>query len=139
MVRVLIFLIVSANLAACASVPVSSETAEAVPSDRIFDSGLTTPSANKAKVVVTRDRGFGGGGCTIKVFCDGTLVAGIRTEEKLVLYMSPGEHIIGAKHGGGICGGGVDQTDVNATLEKPRNLRIAIAQSGDIKIEPSAF
>jgi len=97
------------------------------------------PALDKAKVVVTRDRGLIGGGCAIQVYCDGTLVAGIKTEEKVVLHLSPGEHIIGAKHGGGICGGGVDQTEIDATLAKPRSLRIAIGQSGDIKIEPSAY
>ena len=88
---------------------------------------------------MTRDRGMMGSACTIQVFCDGTLAAGIRAEEKIVLYLSPGEHIVGVMHDGGICGGGIDQIELDVALDKPRNLRIAIGQSGDIKIESSAF
>ena len=122
MKQMFVSLMVLASLVGCATAPVSSETAAAVPSDRLFNAELTTSAPDKARVVVTRDRGIMGSACTIQVFCDGTLAAGIRSEEKIVLYLSPGEHIVGVKHGGGICGGGIDQIELDVALDKPRNL-----------------
>lgn len=128
-----------AFLSACATTPQSSETAKAVPPERVYAKQLTEAKTGKGILIITRDVGMMGMACAAKIYIEGERIADLRIGERIMLYLDPGEYIVGVSQQGGICGGGTDQTEAKVTLEKTARLRVAAGQSGDLKIEPSAF
>ena len=80
-----------------------------------------------------------GSACTIRVFVDAVAVADLKPSEKVEMYLSFGEHSVVVSSTGVLCGGGTSETAVVVMPERQRILRIASGQSGDIKIQPSAF
>jgi hypothetical protein len=126
-------------ISGCATSPIPRDSADSVPKDRVHDLALTEASPSKVQVTITRDRGMMGVACPVHLYLDGSIVASLRAKERVTLYLEPGEHIAGARSPGGICGGGTSQTDFVATTGKQIGLRIAWGQSGDLKIERSAF
>ena len=138
MSRLLLFVVIPFVACGCATTPVSSQTAERVPVERVFDQARTNPSAGTHELIVTRDRGMMGVVCATEVYADGNRIANIRTGERVSIYLAVGEHIVGVKPSGA-CGGGTAQVEVRITPGKVTKLRVAAGQSGDIKIEHSAF
>lgn len=134
----------SVFLAACASSPVSLNDATDAPATSIYAPELFQPAPDKAQVTLVRDSSFGGQ-CSLGVYLDGKLVAGIKRQERLVMHVSPGPHILGAgpnPNGGGVCTMFAEslrrEVEVNASLTRPANYRLAMLQ-GAISIMPTAF
>lgn len=125
-------------LGGCATSPVSPSSADAVPASRVYDQALTTPAPDTAMITITRDRGMMGAACATELYISGTHVADVRSGEKIVVYVRPGKHVLGAR-AGGMCGGGADQMQMEAIAGDRTRVRIAAGQAGDLKIEPSAF
>ena len=99
---------------------------------------------NKGEIILVRDSSFGGE-CALGVYLDGKLVAAIEREQKLVMFASPGDHILGAgpnPNGGGVCNWFSDklrrEVSVNLTASKKSKYRLAMV-SGEISIMPTAF
>ncbi len=100
--RVLVLLMTLA--AGCATAPVTMNTAEPVPADRITQRALTEPGPGRtAKVSILRDSSFAGGACTHMIDVDGKPVFGIRTGERQTLYLTSGEHELGFRIEKGLC------------------------------------
>lgn len=138
MQRLALASVVIVFISACATSPVSSQTADRVPAGRVFDQARTTQSAGTYEVIVTRDRGMMGAACATEVYADGSRIANVRAGERVSLYLAEGEHIVGVRPSG-MCGGGTAQLEIRVTPTKVTRLRVAAGQSGDIKIENSAF
>src|SRR6266511_562015 len=126
------------SLTACATQPVSIYQASAVPSSRILAPQWLSQAQYTGSLIIKRDSGFMGSACTIRVFVDAVPVADLAPSEKVELFVSLGEHVVGATSNG-ICGGGASEAAVVIRPEQQKILRIASGQSGDIYLQPSAF
>lgn len=97
-----------------------------------------SPGPNTGKLVVTRDSGFMGAACSQRVYVDGTPIGDLRTGQKVTVYLPAGEHVAGVKPAG-MCGGGSASAQMVMAVGATKVFRVASGQSGDVKIEPSAF
>jgi hypothetical protein len=122
-------------LAGCATSPISA--GDATPG-KVIAFQLAPPHTATGEFVVTRDVGMMGAACKTRVFIDSTLFAELTQGQTATAHLTPGEHIAGVENGG-ICGGGVAQASFVIVEGATRYYRIAGGQSGDLKIEPTAF
>lgn len=127
------------SLMACATQPVTVENALAVPFARILAPQWLSQAPYTGSLVVKRDSGFMGSACNVRVFIDAVPVADLAPSEKVELFVTLGEHIVGAASTGVFCGGGASEAAVVITPERQKILRIASGQSGDLHLQPSAF
>jgi hypothetical protein len=126
------------SVTACATRPVTIYQAHAVPPSRILAPQWSSQAPYTGSLIIKRDSGFMGSACTIRVFIDAVPVADLAPSEKVELFVSLGEHVVGATSNG-ICGGGASEAAVVISPEGQKILRIASGQSGDIYLQPSAF
>jgi hypothetical protein len=122
-------------LVGCATSPIGSGEASmghAIPNE------WQLPAPNTGKFVVTRDSGLMGAACSQRIYVDGTPIGDLRTGQKVTVYLPAGEHVAGVKPAG-ICGGGSASAQVVMAAGATKLYRVASGQSGDVKIEPSAF
>lgn len=131
-------------LASCASSPVSLQDATSVPASNIYVPEMFVASPSKAQVVLVRDSSIGGK-CALGVYLDGNLVGAIEREQRMIMYVAPGAHILGAgpnPNAGGVCNWFSEklrrEVSVNATTSRPSRFRLAML-SGEVNIMPTAF
>lgn len=131
-------------VAGCASSPVSTNSAIAAPTSNIYSPETFVADSHKGEIVLVRDASFSGK-CALGVYLDGNLVAAIGREQKLVMYVPPGEHVLGAgpnPNGGGVCNWFSDrlrrEVSVSAAPGKQLKYRLAM-NNGQISIMPTAF
>ncbi|HEV6969041.1 MAG TPA: hypothetical protein VK305_26910, partial [Roseateles sp.] len=86
----------AALVAGCATAPVTDAEASPVPVDRILDNSVLASRPGTGQVTVKRDSGLGGSACSTRVFVNAKPVADIRTSEKVVFHLPPGEYIFSA-------------------------------------------
>ena len=128
----------------CASSPVSTSAATIASATNIYSPETFVADPQKGEIVLVRDSSFGGK-CALGVYLDGKLVAAIEREQKLVMYVTPGDHIIGAgpnPNGGGVCNWFSDQmrSEVSFSAAAGKQLKYRLAMvSGQISIMPTAF
>lgn len=125
--------------AACATTPVPSSDAKPVPAERIHAPDYLKAEPGRAFLVVTRDKGFRAGACTVGLYVDGTLVADLRPSEQIRLFVEEGEHVVGADSRTPLCFTQADQIAVTVTRAKPALLRVSAGGGWGLVIEPSAF
>ena len=130
---------IALSLTACATSPVAIDQASRVPSSRVLAPQFLAQAQYTGSLVIKRDGGFMGSACAIRVFLGAVPVADLAPSEKVELFVPLGEHVVAAISSSSFCGGGVSEAAVVITPERQRILRIASGQSGDIKIQPSAF
>lgn len=106
--------------------------------DRIAAPQFTQQRPNTVRLTVKRDRGFTGGACASKLYVDGSLAAEVKTSEKIALFLAPGKHLLGVKPSG-ICAGGTAEAAVVLEANAPQSYRISVEQSGDLRLQPTAF
>jgi hypothetical protein len=73
-----------------------------------------------------------------RIYVDGRPIADLRSGQSVTVYLPVGEHVTGVIHDG-LCGGGSASANLTMIAGATRVYRVASGQSGDIKIEPSAF
>src|SRR5690349_1299613 len=88
--RLMLALGCSALLAGCTTTAIDSSQAPSAPPDRIFGGEALTGRPGKATVIVTRDKGFQGVACFLRILVDASPVADLDRGEKVVLHLSPG-------------------------------------------------
>lgn len=96
------------------------EKMNVVPPERQF--GFATANEDFGTVVICREYVYAGSGCYVGVYVDGKFVARLDTEEKLILHLTPGEHLLKVgvdPRGRGLCSVGSEKTkkEVGKTLE----------------------
>jgi hypothetical protein len=128
-----------AILAGCATSPTPPESARPVPASRLHAPGMLSIGAAQGQLVVTRDTGFSGSGCSIRIHLNAAPIADFRPGETLSVGVEPGEHIISAKAVEGICPGTVSEAAVKIEAGKSKRYRIAINPSMDLVLQPTAF
>lgn len=120
-------------LTACATHPVATSEAREVPALQFGE-----PRSGASVLIVKRDRGLMGAACKVGVYVDGTHVGQLGTSQKLVLYLPPGAHMIGARNGA-LCGGALAEASVSLSAGSPLIYRIAIGDAGAVFLQPTAF
>jgi len=130
-------LAVTLLLCGCATAPISTSKAHAVPPERVLSSAYLTQRPGTCLVIVKRDTGILGSPCSSRVFVDSHPVAELATGEKVSLYLIPGEHIIGADSKA--CAGGLPEASIFARPDRPAALRIRYGTNGDFSIQPTAM
>lgn len=119
------FLLLALPISACATAPISSDTATPVPAEQVLLPEFTNPNDDKGIVILTRDRGALGAMCTMQIYVEASHVANLKQLQKITLYVDAGEHIIGVRHARGICGAaGVAQELVQTAPGKVTKLRV---------------
>lgn len=131
----LILLAVLCILSGCATSPIGS--ASASPGHKLPNE-WQLPGVNTGKLIVTRDSGFMGAACSQRIYVDGTPIADLRSGQSVTVYLPAGKHVAGVMSGG-MCGGGSSSAQMLMASGGTELFRVASGQSGDIKIEPSAF
>jgi hypothetical protein len=119
----------------CATSPIASGEAS---QGRVMPNEWQAPGPNSGKLVVTRDSGFMGAACSQKIYVDGTAIGSLRSGQTVTVYLPAGEHVTGVMTGG-MCGGGSSSASLTMKAGGTKMFRVASGQSGDVKIEPSAF
>lgn len=118
-------------LAGCATSPVPSGQADAVPSSRLF--GHQKQGNADAVLIVTRDRGFVGGGCNTTISIDGQKAAEIGTGETARFFVPAGEHIVSASS----CGSGLKEREAVLKAGATKKFRISIDSSMSMDLSPT--
>lgn len=118
-------------LAGCATSPVPSGQADPVPSSRLF--GHQKQGSSDAILIVTRDKGFVGGGCNTTISIDGQKAAEIGTGETARFFVPAGEHIISASS----CGSGLKEREATLKSGSTKKFRISIDSSMSMDLSPT--
>ncbi|WP_434695126.1 hypothetical protein J3P89_17920 [Pseudomonas sp. Z1-14] len=129
--RLFVGAVAVALLAGCATSPVPSSEADPVPSSRLFVFQASAPG--DSKLVVTRDKGFVGGGCNTTVSINGRRAAEIGTGETAKFHVTPGEHIVSASS----CGSGLKERETNIKAGSTNKFRISIDSSMSMDLSPT--
>lgn len=107
--KAILSLTVLAALSGCAPMPISSEEADPIPPSRLYSYGAKP----EAFLVVTRDSGFVGAGCTIRLYIDGKQAADFNSGETSRFSVGAGKHVLAAKPVG-MCGGsGISESEID--------------------------
>lgn len=119
------------GLAACSTAPISYEEAKSPSSNRFyFKSGSSESIEETSRIIVTRDKGLFGSGCSYKLSINGNPVASLRRQEAVSISVKPGEHFIKAESSGGICGNSAASETINAIDGGIQYFRLAVSTTG---------
>ena len=120
----------------CATVPVSNK--DAVLSKNVFKNDLFLQREGNATLIVKRDKGLAGSGCSSRVYINGFAAADLDSGEYFKASVAPGSYIISAQPNG-ICGGGMFETRVSVIQNEVATYRIGYGSNADYFIVPTAF
>lgn len=144
MKRYLLFVLLPAVVAGCATHPVAIEDADPVPADRVF-APLAVSDAPAGRLLIVRDRGTMVGGCPMALYVDGVLVAHIRSGEHIAWPTGAGKHIVGVGPAGkGACAfkdaaANLRELGVELPAGGQVKLRAGVTQDAVYQIAPTAF
>jgi hypothetical protein len=134
-----VVLMIAVLSAACAATqPISNQAAIMAPLNQILDGTLFTSGPDTAEVTIKRDSGFAGSACSSRIYVNGAPVADIRSSQKIVVYLSKSEHILGASPNGW-CGGGTVEVRADLRSGLPANFRVGYGSNDDFFITQTAF
>ena len=125
--------------AGCSTTQVATNSGAAKAATMIADRALTTPRDGAARLIVTRDTGFAGGGCLFEVLANGKLAAELRPGEQVSLYVDPGECIVGVQLKGSLCPKENAEIAVQSTAGATKNIRAGVTQSLTLRLQQTAF
>ncbi|WP_157572301.1 hypothetical protein [Nevskia soli] len=140
MVRPTLIVCTALALSACATTPVSLDAAKQTPAERVL-AFQQPPSGTPSSIVVTRDKGFLGGGCYYALLINGTLAARFDTGETAKFFMEPGEILLRAgrdPEGKALCAAGQDDWTQRETVLHPQEtkyFRLSIDANGKTDIQ----
>ena len=126
-------------LTACSNQPVATSEAKEVPPKQLLDRTLTQSATGKVLTVIKRDSGTKGALCTATVAIDGKDVAEVGMSEKLTVYLTPGEHILGARLSKAIpfCAG--ESVEVTANIQNQAAYRFGSSATADFYMNKTAW
>lgn len=128
----------AALLTACATSPVPTSEAELVPASRVINGGMLQAAVGAVAITIKRDSGMNTGACATRVWINGAPVADVRTSEKLVVYLKPGNYMLGAETNAP-CAGRLAELEMIVGPNRPTTYRMGYGSSGEFALSPSAF
>ncbi|MNJ19114.1 hypothetical protein D3C77_134320 [compost metagenome] len=123
-------------LAGCSTSPVTEETADIVPSERVYADKYVKSGdqAGKAEVVFLRDSGIFGSGCTHDVYVNNTKTFAIKSGEFIQLNLDPGPYFFRLETGSGICPDIATSQDVDLKAGAKVVYRILLPSDGSLRL-----
>lgn len=127
-------------LAGCASEPIPATRAQAAPGERVL-AFQTKRTPDAGTLVITRDTGFGGGGCFYAVSVNGTLAARLDVGETSRFFVDPGEVLLRVgrdPQGKGLCAFGKSEWTQRETVLRAgetKYFRLSIDVNGKTDIQ----
>ena len=119
--------------------PTPGTSTDAKPTSDVMNVAAVTPRDGAGAIVVTRDKGWVGRGCTYDVSLDDQHVAGLRPGEQVTLYADPGERIVGISiRRDGTCDPAFAQVSVQAVAHATKKVRVGADASYDLVVESSS-
>lgn len=135
--RYLCALFIVAMLGGCANTPISDAEATMVPAERVIEKSMLISQPGTGKVTVKRERDFGGSACANRVFVDAKPIADLRTGEKVVVFLPPGDYVFGASPG--FCGGSLIEVSGTVRADRPIAFRIGVGATSGYYFNATAF
>jgi len=126
-------------LAACATEPVTDLHAKFVQGQKVLDRSFVDGSRGKAAIVVKRDSGLLGSGCSATVLIGGNRVALLDPGEAVMLQLPEGDFVVGAANNGGLCGSQIAEVKVAARNASLTKVRIGYGASMAFTISETAY
>ncbi|MHB1953669.1 MAG: hypothetical protein ACYCOU_07935 [Sulfobacillus sp.] len=128
------------TLAGCATTPMAPSSASSVPPERVvaFQEPIAGPSGT---LIVTRDKGFLGGGCYYGFYINDVLAARMDNSETAKFAVVPGELVLRAgrdPQGRALCGMGQQEWTQRETLLRDgetKYFRLSIDANGKTDIQ----
>lgn len=129
-------LFLSAALAAgCSTVPVGEGQAKAVPADRIYaPQYLEATTERSAAVVIARDKGFSGSGCSHDISVNNEKVLALRQAETATLHLAPGAYFIKLETGGGLCPNISTSQNLTLAAGERQAYRVLLPSDGSLRL-----
>jgi len=128
-------LLCAALAAGCSTAPVAEGQARAVPADRIYAAEYLQASPERsAVVVIARDKGFSGSGCSHDISVNNQKVVALRQAETATLHLAPGAYFLKLETGGGLCPN--ISTSQNLTLApgERQAYRVLLPSDGSLRL-----
>jgi len=129
--------IVALIVTGCATTSIPTAQTTLVPSDRIYVTSYLAKSPGRGMVIVKRDSPRFGLNCKNIIYIDGIEIGQIEPSERLELYLSTTEHIVGVSKP--TCGGELREITVTPSITAPKTLRVWSDQDGHLQLQPTAF
>lgn len=127
--------IVSVALVGCSTAPVAPGMALTVPADRIYSAAYLQPSAERtASIVIARDKGFSGSGCSHDIFLNNEKILAIRHAEAVTLHVAPGAYFLKLATGGGLCPNISTSQNLTLATGERQDYRVLLPSDGSLRL-----
>ena len=134
MQKILLVGLISVLLAGCAGTdPITELTGKHVPIERIYAPMFMQKSNNTGSIIILRDSGFVGSGCSHDIFVDTTKVLSLQQSEFAKFYVEEGEHILKLTLGYGLCPNIIETDTVNIKPNSNLKYRVSISSDGVLR------
>lgn len=128
-------IIVAASLAGCSTAPVAPGKALSVPADRIYSPSYLQPAADRtASIVIARDKGFSGSGCSHDIFLNNEKILAIRQAETVTLHVAPGAYFLKLETGGGLCPNISTSQNLTLAADERQDYRVLLPSDGSLRL-----
>lgn len=134
----LYLLLLAIPMTGCASTQIATNLATNVPVSRILNSSYLVQKSGTGAVIVKRDSIWQCPGVFVRIFVDSVPVADLRSKEKVTMYLTEGEHILGGRPNG-ICAGDLLETSAIVKADKPVVFRAGFSDMGEFLFTPTAL
>lgn len=124
-----------AALAGCSTAPVAPGNALAVPAERVYNPTYIQPSQDRtASILIARDKGFSGSGCSHDIFLNNEKVLAIRQAEMVTLYVAPGAYFLKLETGGGLCPNISTSQNLTLAAGERQDYRVLLPSDGSLRL-----
>lgn len=125
----------AAAIAGCSTAPVAPGKALAVPAERVYSAAyLEASSERTATIVIARDKGFSGSGCSHDIFLNNEKILAIRQAETATLHVAPGAYFLKLETGGGLCPNISTSQNLTLAAGERQDYRVLIPSDGSLRL-----
>lgn len=129
------FLLATAILVGCSTVPVTEHDAAKIAPERVYQPSLVGPAKpGEAKVTFLRDRGHVGSACSHTIFVNNQKVFAIRPGEGISLHLAPGSYFFRLESGAGLCPNIATSQDAELKAGADIAYRILLPSDGSLRL-----
>ncbi|MCH7315506.1 hypothetical protein [Acinetobacter sp. ANC 3882] len=124
-------------LSACATTPTTSESANVVPPQRIYQQSYFTKSEGtlEAKVVFFRDKGLTGFGCSYDLYINNQKSFSLKQNEQATIFLKPDSYIFRLETSkNNLCPSIVDSQEANIKSNAELEYRISLPSDANARL-----
>lgn len=129
------FLLVTAALMGCSTVPVTEQDAARIPLERIYQPDLVgSARPGEAQVTFLRDKGHVGSACSHTIFVNNQKAFAVRPGEGVSLRLPPGSYFFRLESGAGLCPDIATSQDAELKAGSDVAYRILLPSDGSLRL-----